>query len=311
VDRMDTMSLFVAAIDTGSLSGAAKVSGISLSSVSRHLSALEERVGTKLLIRTTRTLALTEAGHRYYDTSKRLLTEIDDMEAGLHTDAETPVGRLHVAGPTLFGRFFMLPLLAKFAVMHPKIVMDVMLLDRQLNLIEEGIDVAVRIGPMVDSSLIIRKLGALRWIICAAPLYLEQRGTPHTLADLSGHDCLAYSQHSISSEWEWQLLDGDKPTQVQVPVRMRSNTLDGVVAAAVEGAGLVYAPAWSVMNFVKAGRLKVILSKHELPPYPINAVFTHNRLLSGKVRALVDYLALQFVGTDFDSPPPLHTARLG
>lgn len=309
MDRMDTMSLFVAAIDAGSLSGAARISGVSLSSVSRHLSALEERVGTKLLIRTTRTLALTEAGQRYYDKSKRVLTEIDEMEAGLHTDAETPVGRLHVAGPTLFGRFFMLPLLAKFAVMHPMIVMDVMLLDRQLNLIEEGIDVAVRIGPMVDSSLIIRKLGALRWIICAAPVYLEQGGTPHTLADLSGHDCLAYSQDSISSEW--QLLDGDKPTQVQVPVRMRSNTLDGVVAAAVEGAGLVYAPAWSVTNFVKAGRLKVILSEHELPPHPINAVFTHNRLLSGKVRALVDYLALQFVDTDFDSPPPLHTARLG
>jgi DNA-binding transcriptional LysR family regulator len=184
-----------------------------------------------------------------------------------------------------------------------------MLLDRQLNLIEEGIDVAVRIGPMVDSSLIIRKLGALRQIICAAPVYLEQRGTPHTLADLSGHDCLVYSQDSISSEWP--LLDADKPTQVQVPVRMRSNTLDGVVAAAVEGAGLVYAPAWSVMNFVKAGRLKVLLPEHELPPRPIHAVFTHNRLLSGKVRALVDYLALQFVDTDFDSPPPLHTARLG
>src|ERR1700731_2416583 len=216
---MDTMSLFVAAIDTGSLSGAARLRGISLSSVSRHLSALEERVGTKLLIRTTRTLALTEAGQRYYDKSKRVLTEIDEMEAGLHTDAETPVGRLHVAGPTLFGRFFMLPLLAKFAVMHPKIVMDVMLLDRQLNLIEEGIDVAVRIGPMVDSSLIIRRLGALRWIICAAPVYLEQRGTPHTLADLSGHDCLVYSQDSISSEWP--LLDGDKPTGGRGPVRLR------------------------------------------------------------------------------------------
>jgi DNA-binding transcriptional LysR family regulator len=303
------MSLFVAAIDTGSLSGAARISGISLASVSRHLSTLEERVGTKLLIRTTRTLALTEAGQRYYDKSKRILTEIDEMEAGLHTDAETPVGRLHVAGPTLFGRFFMLPLLAKFAVMHPKIVMDVMLLDRHLNLIEEGIDVAVRIGPMVDSTLIIRKLGALRWIICAAPVYLEQRGTPHTLADLSGHDCLAYSQNSTRSEW--RLLDGDKPTRVQVSIRMRSNTLDGVVAAAVEGAGLVHAPAWSVMNFVKAGRLKVILSEHALPPHPINAVFTHNRLLSGKVRALVDYLALQFVDTDFDGPPPLHTARIG
>ena len=309
MDRIDTMSLFVAAVETGSLSGAARISGISLSSVSRHLSALEERVGTRLLIRTTRTLALTEAGQRYYDKSRHVLAEIDEMEAGLHTDAATPVGRLHVSGPTLFGRFFMLPLLAKFAVMHPRVVMDVILLDRQHNLIEEGIDVAVRIGPMVDSSLIIRKLGTLRWIICAAPVYLEQRGAPRALADLSGHDCLVYSEDSVTSEW--QLLDGGKSTQVQVPVRMRSNTLDGVVAAAVEGAGLVYAPAWSVMNFINAGRLKVILSEHELPPRPINAVFTHNRLLSGKVRALVDYLAEQCVDTDFDSPPPLDTARLG
>ena len=199
MDRMDTMSLFVAAIDTGSLSGAARISGVSLSSVSRHLSALEERVGTRLLVRTTRTLALTEAGQRYHDTAKRILTEIDEVEAGLHTDAETPVGRLQVAGPTLFGRYFMLPLLAKFAVMHPKIVMDVKLLDRQLNLIEEGIDVAVRIGSMVDSSLIIRKLGALRQIICAAPAYLEQRGTPRTLADLSSHDCLVYSRRPCAA----------------------------------------------------------------------------------------------------------------
>lgn len=309
MDRADTMSLFVAAIDTGSLSGAARKSGVSLSSVSRHLSALEERVGTRLVIRTTRALALTEAGQRYYDKAKRVLAEIDDMEATLLTDAETPVGRLHVAGPTLFGRFFMLPLLAKFAVAHPKIVLDVLLLDRQLNLIEEGIDVAVRIGAMVDSSLIIRKLGALRWVVCAAPAYLEQRGTPQSLADLSDHDCLIYSQHNISAEW--QLLDNGRPAQVHVPVRMRSNTLDGVVAAAVEGAGLVYAPAWSVMNFVETGRLKIVLSKHELPARPINAVFTHNRLMSGRVRALVDYLAEQYATADFDSSPLLHNARLG
>ncbi len=309
MDRMDTMSLFVAAIDSGSLSGAARISGISLSSVSRHLTALEERVGARLLIRTTRTLALTEAGRRYYDVSRRVLTEIGEMESELHTDAETPVGRLHIAGPTLFGRYFMMPLLARFAVMHPRIVMDVMLLDRKIDLIDEGVDVAVRIGAMVDSSLIIRKLGALRWIICAAPVYLKQRGTPRALASLSDHDCLAFSEDSTAQEW--RLLDGGKPTQVRINVRMRSNTLDGVVAAAVEGAGLVYAPAWSVMSFVKAGRLKVILAEYELPPRPINAVFTHNRLLSGKVRAVVDYLALNFAGTDFDSPPPLDTARLG
>jgi DNA-binding transcriptional LysR family regulator len=304
MDRIDAMALFVSAIDAGSLSAAAREQGLSLSSVSRHLTALEERIGTRLMVRTTRMLVLTEAGRAYYEKSKRLLAEIDEMEAGLTTDAATPVGRLVVHGPTLFGRVYMLPLLAKFLVRYPKVSLDVTLLDRPSNLIEEGIDLAVRIGPVEDSSLITRKLGALRWVVTAAPGYLDARGVPRQLADLSSHDCLVYSQHSANSEWRL-LDDSGRPTQVQVPVKMRSNTLDGVTAAALEGAGLVYAPVWSVAEHIAAGHLQVVLRDHELPPHDINAIFTHNRLLAGKVRALIDFFVEHLSGMDFDSVPRL------
>ncbi|MGU7768679.1 LysR family transcriptional regulator [Burkholderia sp. MR1-5-21] len=300
------MALFVAAIDAGSLSAAARERGLSLSSVSRYLTMLEERIGTRLIIRSTRMLALTEAGRAYYEKAKRLLAEIDEMEASLTQASEAPIGKIHVCGPTLFGRVFMLPILAKFLVAYPKVTLDVMLLDRQVNLVEEGIDIAIRIGAMEDSSLIARKLGALRWVISASPAYLEERGIPKTIADLDKHDCLIYGQQSISSEW-LMLTDG-KPTHVHVPVRMRSNTLDGVVAAAVEGAGLVYAPAWTVADHVAAGRLQVVLRAFELPPRPINAVFTHNRLMAVKVRSLLDYFVDHLSRTDFDTVPEFGSA---
>jgi DNA-binding transcriptional LysR family regulator len=302
MDRMDAMGLFVTAIDAGSLSAAARKRGLSLSSVSRHLTMLEERIGTRLVVRTTRMLALTEAGRAYYEKSKRLLAEIDEMEASLTADATTPIGRLNVCGPRLFGRVFMLPILTKFLVQYPKVSLDVMMLDGQVNLVEEGIDLAVRIGQLEDSNLIVRKLGSLRWVVSASPTYLKERGVPERLSDLANHDCLIYSQQRMSSEW--QMLDEEgEPTRVVVPIRMRSNTLDGVVAAAVEGAGLVYAPAWSVAEHVAAGRLQVVLREHELPPRPINAVLTHNRLLASKVRILLEFFVDHLSKHDFDTVP--------
>lgn len=306
MNRIDAMALFVTAIDAGSLSAAARERGLSLSSVSRYLTMLEERIGTRLVIRSTRMLALTEAGRTYYEKAKRLLAEIDEMEASLTEASETPAGKLHVCGPTLFGREFMLPVLARFLVQHPKVTLDVMLLDRSVNLVEEGIDIAVRIGAMEDSSLIARRLGSLRWVFSAAPSYLEQRGTPTAIEDLSTHDCLIYGLQTVVSEW--QMLYEGKPTQVQVPVRMRSNTLDGVVAAAVEGAGLVYAPAWAVADHVARGRLQVVLREFELPPRPINAVFTHNRLMATKVRSLLDYFVENLSRIDFDTVPAFRSA---
>ena len=305
-NRIDAMALFVAAIDTGSLSAAARERGLSLSSVSRHLTMLEERIGTRLIIRSTRKLALTEAGRAYYEKAKRLITEIDELESSLTAAAEIPAGRLSVSGPTLFGRVFMLPILAKFLAQYEQVTLDVTLVDRAVNLVEEGIDIAVRIGALEDSSLVARKLGSLRWVISAAPEYLDVKGVPQSIADLSSHDCLVYGLHSLSSEW--QMLDAGKPTRVQVPVRMRSNTLDGVVAAALEGTGLVCAPAWAIADHVAAGRLKVVLRDFEMPPRPIHAVLTHNRLMATKVRALLEYFAENLAKIDFDVVPPFRSA---
>lgn len=283
------MALLVAAVDQGSLSGASRVSGVSLASVSRHISALEERLGTRLLVRSTRVLRLTEAGQRYYAEAKRLLAEMDELESSMRVDAAEPSGRLRVTAPTLYGRVHLQPLLAKFLVLHPKVTLDLHLLDRPVNLLEEGIDLAVLVGEQPSSSLVARRLGSIRWVLSAAPDYLARRGTPRGLRDLAQHDGLVYSH--LATDDAWTLMHEGRPTVVRVPTRMRSNTVDGVVTAAAAGAGIVHAPAWAIADHVAAGRLLVLLPESETPPRPVFELMTHQRLMAGKVRSLLDFLA--------------------
>lgn len=297
-NRPDEMALLVAAVDHGSLSGAARATGLSLASVSRHLSALEERLGTRLLVRSTRMLALTDAGRSYYAAAKRLIAEIDDMEAALSTDAAEPVGRLLVTGPTLLGRVYLLPLLAQFLVRHSQVTLDVSLMDRPVNLLEEGIDIAIVVGEQPDSSLVARRLGAIRWVLAASPRYLRKRGKPKQVLDLEQHDGLIYSHNSNAQSWT--LLQQRQPVTIRPRLRMRSNTLDGVVAAAVQDGGIVHAPAWAVAAHVAAGNLKILLPESETPPRPIYAMMTHQRLLAGKVRVLLDYLAQELAPEKLD-----------
>jgi DNA-binding transcriptional LysR family regulator len=300
MDRADALALFVKAVEVGSLSGAARASGLSLPSVSRHLTALEERIGTRLVVRTTRSLALTEAGRVYYEHAKQMLADLEAVEASLLADASVPAGTVSVWAPTLFGRVFVLPLLARFLADNPRVQLDVTLLDRDFNLVEEGVDLAIRIGPLKESSLIVRRLGSLLWVVSAAPTYLEHRGVPTTPEDLRHHDCLVFTQPG----YEWRFRKGGRSASLQVPARMRANALDAVVEAAVAGAGLVYAPAWQVHDHVAAGRLKVVLRDYEVPPLPINALLSHTRLLSNKVRTLLEFLATQLGARDFSSLPP-------
>lgn len=288
VNRSEGMALLVAAVDQGSLSGASRVSGVSLASVSRHISALEERLGTRLLVRSTRALRLTEAGQRYYAEAKRLLADMDELESSMRIDAADPSGRLRVTAPTLYGRVHLQPLLAKFLVLHPKVTLDLHLLDRPVNLLEEGIDLAVLVGEQPNSSLVARRLGSIRWVLSASPDYLARRGTPRSLQDLAQHDGLVYSH--LATEDMWTLMDKGKPTVVRVPTRMRSNTVDGVVTAAAAGAGIVYAPAWAIADHVAAGRLRPLMVASETPPRPVFALMTHQRLMAGKVRSLVEFL---------------------
>ena len=297
MDRIATLELFVAVVDAGSLSGAARASGLSLPSVSRHITALEQHVGTRLVIRTTRSLAMTEAGRVYYEHARRMFADLNELEQGLLADASITAGKLSIWAPTLFGRVFIAPLLAGFLAQNPRVTIDVTLLDRDFNLVEEGIDLAIRIGPLKDSSLIIRRLGSLLWVVSAAPGYLRRRGTPRTPADLDDHDCLVFTQPG----YEWRFRRDGRATGRQPPARMRANALDAVVEAAVAGNGLVYAPAWQVQEHVAAGRLRVVLREYEVPPLPINAVLSHTRLLSNKVRTLLDFLAAQLASRDFST----------
>jgi DNA-binding transcriptional LysR family regulator len=271
-----------------------------LPSVSRHLTALEERIGTRLVVRTTRSLALTEAGRVYYEHAKQMLADLDAVEASLLADASVPAGTVSVWAPTLFGRAFVLPLLARFLADNPRVQLDVTLLDRDFNLVEEGVDLAIRIGPLKDSSLIVRRLGSLLWVVSAAPTYLERRGVPTTPEHLRDHDCLVFTQPG----YEWRFRKGGRSVSLQVPARMRANALDAVVEAAAAGAGLVYAPVWQVHDHVAAGRLNVVLRDYEVPPLPINALLSHTRLLSNKVRTLLEFLATQLGARDFSSLPP-------
>jgi DNA-binding transcriptional LysR family regulator len=202
-----------------------------------------------------------------------------------------------VWAPTLFGRVFVLPLLARFLADNPRVQLDITLLDRDFNLVEEGIDLAIRIGPLPDSRLIVRRLGSLLWVVSAAPAYLEGRSITRVPEDLRQHDCLVFMQPG----YEWRFCKDGRSASLQVPARMRANNLDAVVEAAVAGAGVVYAPAWRVQEHVTAGQLQPVLRAYEVPPLPISALLSHTRLLSNKVRVLTEFLAMQLNSRDFSS----------
>lgn len=290
-ERFDTLALFVATVESGSLSGAARQTGLSISTISRQLTALEERLENRLLIRSTRKLVLTEAGSTYYNSAKHVLSELEQIELNLIESAQEPVGRVHISAPTLLGRHHLLPILADFLMIYPQINVEVTLLDRPVHLMDEGIDISLRVGELEDSSLLSRKLADIRWVLCAAPNYLQGRKQPQKPVDLLQHHCLVYSQHSSVHEWIFKAHN--TTLKIKVPARMRSNTLDGVVYAAINGAGIVMTPLWYVEKNIKQQQLQILLPEYEMPPRPLYALFTHNKLMARKVRVLLDYLVEQ------------------
>jgi DNA-binding transcriptional LysR family regulator len=297
MDRFEAMAVFVEVAEAGSLSAAARGLGLSLTSVSRQLAALEERLGTRLVIRTTRRLALTEAGRLYHDQARRILGEVEEAEQALTAHQSEPAGRLHVAAPTLIGRLKLAPLLPEFLAGHRGLAIDLTLTDRPVDLVEDGIDLAIRIGRQPDSSLILRRLGGIRMRVCAAPDYLARRGEPAVPEDLAGHDCLVFAASPGPVSWPFQTASGRMT--VPVTARIRANDLDATVAAALAGAGLIRAPSWQVADLVAAGRLTPVLTGYERPSAPVQALFLPSRLLSPKIRLFADFLAERWAGREF------------
>jgi DNA-binding transcriptional LysR family regulator len=292
MDRLDGMAAFAAAVEAGSLSGAAKQLGCSLASVSRQISAIERHFGVTLLARTTRRLALTEEGRDYYAHVKRIVGEVADAERTLSARAKVPHGRLRVSAPTLIGRLRLAPLLSTYLSNYPEVSLDLTLMDRVPNLLEEDIDIAIVLGRLSNSSLVRRSLGQVRRVLCAAPGYLASRGAPLTPQDLKTHDCLVFTTTPGSARWTFQV--SGRRTEIEVPARMRANALDVVVSAALRGTGIVRAPSWQVQEYVDAGRLQLMLVDYERPSLPLQMIFSDPRHLSRKVQSFANFLAEQW-----------------
>jgi DNA-binding transcriptional LysR family regulator len=290
MDRLDAMIAFAATVEMGSLSGAAKKLGCSSASISRQISTIERNFGVKLLERTTRHLALTNEGRDYYEHVKRIVAEVANAERSLTDQANVPQGLLRISAPTLIGRLRLAPLLPIYLASHLRISIDLKLIDHLPKLLEEEIDVAIVVGPLPDSSFMRRGLGGVRRVLCAAPRYLESRQIPETPQDLAHHDCLLFTSPWGKNVWTFQI--SGRRTELEIPVRLRSNALDVVVAAAIAGMGIVRAPLWQLQEHVDAGRLRLLLEAFERPPLPLQMIFSAH--LSRKAQSFVDFLANQW-----------------
>jgi DNA-binding transcriptional LysR family regulator len=294
MDRLAAMQMFVKAVETGSLSGAARSLDQSLPAVSRGISALERRLGARLLVRTTRRISLTESGRTYYERAKRVLGDLREAEAEVAREHSVPSGRLVVSASVTFGRFFMGGLISGYLRRYPEVDVRVLLTDRYVDLVGEGVDVALRIGRLGDSALVARKLGEIRRVVVAAPAYLKSRGKPRHPEELAGHDCLLFTY--LAEPEIWRFRDGSRALGIPVQGKLRADNQDVILEAAVRGAGVAQLPSWLVRPYLQSGRLVPLLQKHESPPFDANVVFPHARLLSAKTRAFVDHLAAEWRG---------------
>lgn len=296
LDRVTGMQVFVRVVSLGSFSAAARSLGLSQTMVTKHIAALEERLGVTLLHRTTRRLNLTEAGRRYLQSSERILAEIEEAETLAVADRVEPRGTLRINVPLAFGMREIAPILPRFAARHPKLTVDLGLADRMVDLIEERWDLAIRIGRMADSSLVARKLAPLRLMVCASPAYLKEHGTPKTVDDLRQHSCLGYTLSAATSADRW-LFGKDGKMSVPISGRFRADNGDALRLAALEGLGLIYQPTFLLADDLRAGRLRAVTL--DQPPVTFDGVFAvypAERHPPAKVRACIDFLVEAFRG---------------
>lgn len=286
VDRLEAMAAFVAVADLRGFAPAARKLGLSPSAVTRLVAALEERLATRLLQRTTRSVSLTDAGARYLERARRILGDLEEAEADALAEHTEPTGRLVVAASNLFGRLAVAPVLSEFLTRHPGVVGELTLSDRNVNLVEDGVDVAVRIGALSDSSLHARRVGATRRVVVAAPAYLARRSSPRTLDELAGHAVVQFTGLHPTPEWRF-VADG-RPRAVALRPVLVTNSADAAIGHAERGGGLTMALAYQVAAAVRAGRLVVVLAEFEPPPLPIHLVYPDARFVPAKVRAFVD-----------------------
>lgn len=287
MDRLETLRVFVAVAEEAGFAPAARRLAMSPPAVTRAIAALEERIGTRLLHRTTRIVRLTEAGSRFLTDCKRILGELEEAEAsaaGSHTE---PRGQLRVTASMMFGRMFVAPLLLDFLARHPHVMARMLLVDRVVDLVEEGLDVAIRIAHLADSSLSAVRVGSVRRVICASPRYLAEHGIPRTPAELSRFEVYMFS--SSTTEPAWSFASGSRGQTVSPPTKLIVNTAEVAIAAAVAGRGLTRVLSYQIAPELSAGQLQIVLEDFEPPPIPIHVVYPEGRRANARVRAFVDF----------------------
>jgi DNA-binding transcriptional LysR family regulator len=290
MDRLAAIEAFVRVAEAQSFSAAARRLRASKSAVSRNVGALEADLGVRLFHRTTRSLTLTEAGRGYFERAQRILADLDEAKEAVSQLQAAPRGRLRVSAPMSFGFLHLAPALPDFLARYPEVAIDLVMNDRFVDLIDEGFDVAVRIGAMEDSSLIARKLAPMRRVVCASPGYFAAQGAPRTPDDLKGHACLLNSNIASSREWRFTAPDG-AAWPVEVQGRLSANNGDALRVAALKGLGIANLPTFIVGGDLQAGTLVTALDAFITQNFSMHAVYPHSRHLSPKVRAFVDFLA--------------------
>lgn len=279
------MEVFVCIVDAGSLTAAADALGVSAPSVVRTLAALESSLGVRLLNRTTRRSSLTDAGREYAERCRRVLAEVEAADAALSARRVEPSGRLRLTAPVVYGRSHLAPIVGEYIARHPAVEVELLLLDRVVDLVEEGLDAAVRISHLPESSLVATRVGETRRVVCAAPVYLQRAGSPETPGDLAAHRCVVFSGLTHGGEFTF---GGEPPLRVSVRPVLRTNQFDVALDAVRQGLGCGQFLCYQVRALLDRGEFVRLLPAHEPPPVPISIVYPQARLLSPNVRTFVD-----------------------
>jgi len=284
MDRIDAMQAFVTVAELRGFAPAARKLKLSPSAVTRLVAALEQRLGARLLQRTTRSVALTDVGTRYLERARRILADVEEAERAAEGERTRPSGRLVISAPLGFGRLHVSPVLSAYLRRYADVSGELRLEDRVVNLVEDGIDLAVRIGHLADSSLVARQVGDMRRIVVASPGYLKRRGEPASPEAIARHDTIQFGATAA----EWRFVRDGREMHVDIAPRLVSNSADAAIQHAEAGGGLTRVLAYQAREAIERGRLRIVLDKFEQPALPIHIVYPTSRLLSAKVRTFID-----------------------
>lgn len=297
MDKFQEMRVFAAVADSGSFVAAADSLAMSKAAVSRYVSELEQRLGVRLMQRTTRRLSLTQEGEVFLARCRDILAGIEASETEISTHSDKASGLLKISVPVSFGVKHLAPLWSEFLELHPRVSLDLQLADRVIDLVDEGVDLAVRIARLPDSSLVSRQLASTRLVLCASPAYLARRGAPKDPSELAQHEVVAYSLLAIGEQW--QFIGPDGPVTVKVKPRVWTNNGDSCVSAAVGGTGLVLQPTFLLSNELASGQLVEVLPEYRSIELGIYAIYPTRKFVLPKVRALLDFLSTRLVDAEW------------